>query len=602
MTPRLVAFALLVAVPLVWRAGLWLAYRATRDASLARVLAPGCAGASLLLLTHVLGLVFHSSHVGLLSATALCALAGVLSLRARLPVDLSRRTGWMLAGAVLIVLPMLGPELKWAAHDEDLVMGHVSNALQIQNGVYPPRHLAFPQFELRYHYAIDLAGAAFSTLLGRLDMLESVHLLAMVLWVYAFCLFWTVGERLIGGPRAGPVTAFTVLLAGGAPLLADRSSLGAFLTGVYDPGGAWITPPVISNFLQHPWSLGIPLLAMILLLSSSIRAQLSNRWWWLLLSILFALLSVSQAVLFVCLLPTVVLFGSLDGWRPALPRLGRFLPWGVSIVGVASLLHGFFAHTAEPPGTMLKLRAFLSDTAFGEWVNWHLSSLGFLLPLGLLGLRFFGPQRWMLAVLAGGSLLARDVLVYPHTTDIVKFSMVTQLSLAMLSASVIVAALRRPWTRWLGVVAFVGCVAFGVGWSLALTLDLPGVIFARALPPPPAPADEAAIAFLRPHVREGEGVLRTERPEVYALYGGIPQTGTDWAVTAFGFSPALVEARSHLLNSPSAPRVDYLAQGVRWVVIAPGDAEREKSVMDWCSHGDAYLAAAFPPLKLYRIK
>ncbi len=340
---RWVAVPLLVFLPLIWRAGRSLVRLATNDEGLARILAPGVAFSLWLLAIHVLGLLTHSFFVGLFGGTFLAAAIGfwIPGYEPWPPAPKAPRLNpWMLVGALAAMAMLLGPEIQCASHDETWLWAHIPTTLQIQNGIYQPRNLFFPQFEFKYHYAIDLGGAVVSTVLGQIDVLIAIHLLALLLWGYLFCLFWTVGERFIGTRAAGPVTGFSVLFAGGFAFLCQPlQPLDHYLESDCTPAGNWITPPLVSNFLQHPWSLGFMLLAIVLLIFPG--RESANRWWWVLMSLLVSFLSLSESVMFICLLPSLVALGPLpEGWRPRLGLAMRFVPWGLAMLLAARLLDG----------------------------------------------------------------------------------------------------------------------------------------------------------------------------------------------------------------------------------------------------------------------
>lgn len=87
MLSRFAAVPLLSLLPLVWRAGLGLARRATRDERLARFLAPGAALALWAVAVHAIGLARHSFYLGLFLGTLLCAGLGLWSyLRKETPI------------------------------------------------------------------------------------------------------------------------------------------------------------------------------------------------------------------------------------------------------------------------------------------------------------------------------------------------------------------------------------------------------------------------------------------------------------------------------------------------------------------------------------
>jgi len=617
---RFAAVPLLSLLPLVWRAGLGLARRATRDERLARFLAPGAALALWAVAVHAIGLARHSFYLGLFLGTLLCAGLGLWSyLRKETPIPqtpsppageragvrgpLRRTSPWMWVGMAAATLVLLGPELRYSEHDECLNSGHISIPLEMQNGVYPPRNLTFSNYEIRYHYAADLVAAALSSMLGRLNMVASVHLLALLLWAYTFSLFWLLGERFVGGGAGPPVMAFGVLFAGGAPFFChDYSPLSSFLVSDCHAAGTWITPPVISNFLQHPWSLGIPLFAGILLLLPGRATGWRNPWWWGLLSLLCLLLSFAQVVLFVCLLPAIVVTAATRGWWLSLRRLLVLAVWAALVFAGARLLHGFFASVAEPKGTALAFQPIWRDTPLREVLSWNLQSLGLLLPLGLLGLWALRRERLLLSVLAVGGLLARNLFRYEHSWDIVKFSMVTQLALAVLACAALAQAFASRRLRIPGGAAFATMIFFGVTWPAALTLDLRGIFFCKQIDGPPPPADQQAIDLLRPLVREGEAVYRTDHGNVYALYGGIPQPHWDWGVESFGFSQSLYDERHRLLADPPDSPAAFRAQGFRFLVLGPSDAKLAGFAARWAQQGKARLLAKFPPLEVYRLE
>ena len=609
---RWAAVPLLIFLPLIWRAGRALVRLATNDEGLARILAPGVALSLWLLAIHVLGLLTHSYGAGLFGGTLLAAGIGFWIPRYEpWPPDKAQPLNpWMFAGALAAVAMLLGPEIQCASHDETWLWAHIPTALQIQNGIYPPRNLIFPQFEFKYHYAIDLGAAVVSSLLAQVDVLVAIHLLALLLWGYLFCLCWTIGERFIGGRAAGPVTGFSVLFAGGFAFFCEPlKPLNQYLESDCTPAGVWITPPLVSNFLQHPWSLGFMLLASVLLLFPG-RAT-ANRWWWVLLSLLVAFLSFSESVMFICLLPSLVVFGAQggalpEGWRPRPALLLRFVPWGLAMLLAARLLHGFFASVSEPPGGGIEFHPIWRDASLRNSMLWNLESMGLLLPLGLMGAAWFRRESRLLLLLAGGGLIARNLITYRHYTfDIVKFSMVSQVALALLAAAALTQAFSRPRWRIVGVLGLAVSTAFGLAWPVAMSVRAKGYdgdqlnshCFRRHAPPP-AP-DLAAIGFLRGRLRAGESVYRTENAESYTLFGGLPQLYPQGG--PFGFSDSLFATRQRLIDHPPGDPGPFVDQGFRWLVLAPRDAALERSMQRWVKAGRADLVVEFPPLKIFHL-
>jgi hypothetical protein len=395
------------------------------------------------------------------------------------------------------------------------------------------------------------------------------------------------------------VTATCVLFAGGAPYFCrPLEPIVSYMTTDCRVAGIWITPPFVSNFLQHPWSLGMPIFAAILLLVTRFAKGPPSAWGWLLLWLLTVVLSLAQSVLFACLVPSLVAAGAIEGRRVSLAKLGRLSAWAaLSAVG-ARLLHGFLAPVAEPSAGHFEFHPFWLDASAHEWLSWHAQAFGALLPLGVAGFFFLRDNRLLLGLLAGAGLLVRDLFRYSPGWNIVKFSMVTQIALAILAAAVLSTAFARPRWRVAGALGLVLSTFFGFAWPLVLATHPPGP---DCVDSPPTGADASAIDFLRQRVKEGEGVFRSERAEVYAMFGGLPQPGWDWGVQSFGFGERLYEERRRMTAHPEDLAADR-EQGFRWLVLGPRDGSALEAARRWVQAGDAEVAAEFAPLTIFRLK
>jgi hypothetical protein len=589
-------------MPLVWRAGLAVARAATGDRQLSSFLAPAVALAAWLLGIHAVGLASHSFYVGLVAGTVVVAAAGAWSMRlglGRAAEPSPPPSHWIWLGSAVAVAILAGPELKFSKHDECLIVGHLSTPAQMQNGIYPPRHLTFPQFELRYHYGIDLLTAATSSLLGRLDIHTTLHALSLALWGYSFAIYWVLGERWIGGRGSGPITATCVLFAGGAPYFCrPLEPMVEYFTSNCRVAGVWITPPFVSSFLQHPWTLGMPLFGAVLLVLTRFERDPPWAWGWVVMTLLTVALALSQVTLFVCFVPALCAVGPWEGRRLSRAKLVRLAAWVSVALVSARLLHGFLAPVAEPSAARFEWRPFWRDAGLGQWASWHLQALGALIPLGVAGFFLMRRGRALLALMAGGSLAVRNLLTYSPGWNIVKFSMVAQIALAILAAAALSAAMARPRWRVAGAAGLVAATFFGFAWPLSLAASKAG---RDCSPSQLAPADAAAIDFLRGKVEAGEGVVRSDHPELYAMFGGLPQTSEDWGVRGFGFSDALFARRRRMLAHPEDLHED-MAQGFRWLVLGPSDRAVEEAVKPWIVAGDAEVAASFPPLTVVHLK
>src|SRR5262249_28264587 len=147
--------------------------------------------------------------------------------------------------------------IGWWFHDEIPSTGHLSMTSQIENGTYPPRHLTFPELELRYHYGFNLLAAAVASML-RLKVDNAIDVVTLLAWGYSWCLAWAIGEGLVG-LGWGAATAAVVLFGGGMPVVSSAKTLAWRLTGFSAVGSDNLNAPIVSYFFQHPWTLGIPL-------------------------------------------------------------------------------------------------------------------------------------------------------------------------------------------------------------------------------------------------------------------------------------------------------------------------------------------------------
>lgn len=631
--PTPLAFVLLVLLlPGVWLAGSAIARRLTQDHRLARLLSPALGLALWLLAVHIASLAARSFWIGLPVGTVLVATAGGIAWRllaqaspaieakpsatskgarrASKPEHPSSRTQkkyrptipWTMVLSAFLATAYLAPTaLGWWFHDEVPVTGHLSMTSQIQNGIYPPRHLSFPELELRYHYGFNLLAAAVGSML-RLKVDNAIDLVTLLAWGYSWCLAWTIGERLVG-PGWGAGTAAVVLFGGGMPVLSSTPTLAWRLAGFSLVGNDNLNPPVVSYFFQHPWTLGIPLALATLLVVSEREAP--DRWTRLgAIGALLVALSFSQVVLFLCFTGALVVNEAVAEGRHRWTRsLWPLLLLG-AVVLIASRLHGFFVGSmVAQSGTMLEFRPLAFGGSLGGWVSWELQSFGLLLPLGVAGLLFLARERLLIALLAGGSLLVQSLFQYRFSWDIVKFATVTSLSLSIGAA----ASLRRlfqlrprPLGLATGTLGTVGVLAAGLLFPLVVGFygrDLP---FVR--PVTLSVEDARAVDWLRRNVRPGEIVYRQSPVALgYAQWGGLPQLQWDAETYYFGVPRDLIERRTRIDRSPVSVPDDFLRLRVRWLVLDLSETSRLKLITRWTSDGRAAVRAQFGPLTIIEI-
>ncbi len=594
---------LLLLLPFVWRSGLMLARLATRDERLARFLSVGLAIALWLLSIHVVGLLSHSFFVGLFAGTVLTAAPGAFTFKRIVPdvKPADSTSPWLWVGMVAMMALIAWPQLRFEEHDECEPFGHVGTAQEIEAGDYPPRYPWFPAYEVRYHYGIDLATASVSAVLGHADISRTLHVITIALWGCAFSLLWLLGECMLGGALGGAVTASTTLLAGGFQLFCrSPNPLSLLLMGDCSPTGSWINPPFLSNFLQHPWTLGTPIGAAALLIFSLRR---SNDWlWFAALWLLLTMLSLSQFAFFATLTAALCAAGCFEGWRPSPKLILRFGLLFVATVLAASQLHGFFAHGAEPKGQHFRMQLFWTAHPFSEWLAWNVQSVAFLIPLGLLGLIVMRKGRLLPAFLGFGGIVFANL--FTDQNALFKLTTVAEIGLGLLASGGIVWMLRRKALLPVGAAALVACTTFSLCWAFAVGSDLPGLWYCKDLLSPPSPADQQAIAFLRRQAKPGELIFRAgeQNAKRYTLYGGLTEPYFDYNVFSHGFSSQLVNDRDKLMAHPSASPEPYLAQRFHWFVVEPNDREVSENLEHWKESGSAELRAEFPPLRVYYLR
>ncbi|HUB05577.1 MAG TPA: hypothetical protein VMB50_01175 [Myxococcales bacterium] len=580
----------------LYLAGRRLACAAVPDASLGRWLAPGLGLALWLVAAQALGLAFHSFGAALWGGTlavAALGVAGAFRRPAVPPGEPPSRWIWLgVAVAVAIGLAVVFP----GQHCDDVAWnaGHYSIPMEMLNGVYPPRHLVFPTYELRYHYGFDLLCALVASLFHlRID--RAVQWVTVICWAYAVGLLWRLGERVVG--RAHGWIAVPAAFGCGLPFLCESrtsKSLGDHLTGAgCTIDKFWLAGPHVSDFfVQHPWTLGIPLALSALLLFD--RRDRGAPWgWYAALGVVLAALSFSEVVLFACL--AVAGFGAaaIQVERGDRRSLLRMLLLAVATAVVARALHGFFASAAEPSGLRLTFAPFWIGKTRTEWLLWHLYSFGLLLPLAVAGLWLLRSRGLIYAIMVLVGLAVLNTFQYASSGDIVKFAIVCRVPMGVLAA----AALARFWARPWAPVALALSAAGGVAW-VAQTAQAARLADGCFLAPLPTGDDARAVEWLRRHAAPGEGVFGTGSMEAYAIWGGVPISFLDNGVKTFGFSQALLDQRGRLENDKTIAPEEFVRQGFPWMVVAGAPDAR---VAGWFKSGQARVEVKLGKLSILRL-
>lgn len=533
---------------------------------------------------HAASLLVGSSHLGLMLGLGVLGAAGY-TLAAKRPTPAARapseparserRALWVALGATILLAPAA---LLYNFHDETLFLGHLSMTASIENGSYPPRHLTFPEHPLRYHYGFDLWAAMLALLFGlRTDLAIDVATLGLAaLTVLAAS---PLLRRLCPGPVPAPLLA-VVLFAGGLPFLAPNDAPFCATPAMCEVlsmkwvGGEHLNPPLSSSFFQHPFSLGFPLALLALTVALDLEVRPRGAWRPLvLLALLLAVLSLSQAILFVGLVGAVA---GAAAHRRDWPAFGAVL----AAVPLAFAFGGFFAFGGGGGRSLV----FASGGVAGDLeasLTWHLATFGLSLPLAILGLRRLARGRLLLGLLIAGNLTVLNLVRYEQSWDVVKFATAAHLFLALVS----VEALRALWVspgrlaKTAGALAGATVVGFGVAYAIPFW-GFGALPHHPALPgsgryPGLRAEDQQVLGWLRRAATSSELIYRRFGPaRGYAQLGGLPQVWTDIGTEGFG---VVGEDRQHRRRAFAGGLQCRLLdeEAVTWVVLdardPPGD-------------------------------
>ncbi len=619
--------ALLLLLPFAW---LWwrsVARTHTGEPSLANALAFGLLVFANVFVTHVVGLVTQSFYTGLVVALAVPGVLGLAAWFRRSPArpgpaaERAPRDPKYAGVLLFTLLVMLPTVIFFDYHDLIRPNGHLSTASQIANGIYPPRSMSSADRLWIYHYAVDQLFASAMVLL-RLRPELAVDLVALALWLYTAHLFGLLSRLLFGRPY-DCLGVLVGCFGGGLPWLAsfDLPTGIAGLEGIYEYRRfGWGNPPPVSNFLQYPWALGLPLILFsLLVLGVELRRDSpdpgARRRALAMIGLALLTLSVVQTAGF------LALFGGLGLWAGGLiffgPRRHRGLGFGLValILSIGALLpllggmigpltsatwHDWLARAGwlEAESSPLESHVrFWRKGPLGMRLRWNLASFG-LLPLGLLCLFTrrrpdAGSLLALLATVAGVSWLAMNLLYYAKSWDIVKFACAGSIPLAVMSVGAVQAALARA-RRATAAVQGPALAAIAAWVALLIAPGLlfqTGVIAELAVEPAArirSPAywrassrataisdgDAAAIQWLRRRIGPGEMVLCEQRlAPACASYGGFPQP----AITTENHLGAGKEEqrRQRLLPNARTPQ-EFRAIDVCWAIDSGLDEDSSR--------------------------
>lgn len=514
---------------------------------------------------------------------------------------------WMGRTAILVAIPVAFMAFGGNFFDESSHNGHISIISQMQNDRYPPPNECFPDLLLRYHFGFDLVCAGL-TAMTRVPISVAIDLLTVFCWVWTWCLLWLLGDRL-GGAGAGGWVALATLLGSGATIFMVFSyasampgplELETYLGHQLGLGGRFSSPPLLAYFFQKPVALGVPLTIAVMVLANEALPKWRTRRD-LLLGLLLAALSLCHAVFFVAILATFTATEIL------VTRRWRILVTTAAVVAVAAAMGGMiFSPLAEGAEVGLETQVWILEAGWLPILEWHVSSFGVLLPLGLCGWFLLRRMRLFFALMVGGSLATLNLMSYKYTWDIVKFATIAATALGILSGLALARlAARRSWKARLALVVTVLALTASSTSYMAIQIALLLPAGAPEQPEEPRPSDDdvAAARWLRRHAVSGELTFAPSRSTYPYLHHSLQVA---WPISnfslAFGTPLHRIVERELLFNVKPDIVEPYLAQGLRWLVLEEGSEDwMDARVHQWLQEGKVEPVAAFGTLRVYRL-
>ncbi|MGH8033736.1 MAG: hypothetical protein ACREO9_00820, partial [Lysobacterales bacterium] len=431
--------------------------------------------------------------------------------------------------AILLALPQWFQAVSGNRWDEMASSSiHITAANQFAEGVFPPRHNAFPDIVAKYHYGFTLLSGTVHWL-TRLTSNVSIDVASTGLWLFIFLFTFGWMRQLSMSRMASVWGSFAVLLGGGLSWLYlpwlrvyegfQKLPPESALTHSYDPESSWwsnllavmqnqnihlanangdifsLPFDIAIHFQQHAVALGIAL--------SLVAAYMF--WLWQTRRDFAPILLALNVWCFGLVFLGHAVFGSIASasagltllalWLRAPSKL-RFFQGVLFTLGVTAIafLHGGMLASGDeygPPGAPVAVRnsfGYISGSLIDQ-INWSLAGFGLPLVLALftfwlwLRQREASPGRNVFLVLFGFFALISfsipQLFYFSHAggveeqTEITKFFFCTHLSVALLSV-VGVDWLGKRFSNWAILPLFVMTVISPLAASVAGSLNEQG--------------------------------------------------------------------------------------------------------------------------------
>jgi hypothetical protein len=405
------------------------------------------------------------------------------------------------AVAIVVALPQLILAVSTNYFDEAASSAiHLTAANQFAEGVFPPRHNAFPDVVIKYHYAFTILSGTVRWLTG-LSANVSVDVASMALWLFIF-MFVVTWFRQLGFTRFVAFWSGWVTVLGGGLAWLYLPRIEAY-TGVakvpdqsellhrWDPASSWwrnlavdaqvptlhlrnadgtlsnLPWDVLAQLQQHAVSVGMALTVFCFAVFVAWQRRTTGRRWPLAVVTIvsFGLLPLAHAA-----------FGAMAAVAAGLQLVGvwlrrrtraEFIDGVCFAAGVAALtlMHGgLFARGAQyGSDSVATLRHTLGYSAGGVagFVNWNIAGFGIPLAFAVVAwalhrsnrdsaaperrtvfalLTLFAVVSWSIPHLM---YYASDTIGAEQFTEISKFFFTARLGFALVSAFGAAYVLRR---------------------------------------------------------------------------------------------------------------------------------------------------------------
>lgn len=587
--------ALVSFLPGIWFLARWIVSHSSlqRDAM---GIVPGLALALWILSVHVFGLLLQDFYLGMAVGTIFLGGLGYMipqrkGSHARM-YAYPRLLWWSAVIATLLLLPTVVWKDAW--DKLSIVTGHFSITEQIVNGIYPPRHLTFANVVLPYHYGVDTLFAMVRSVF-RLRFDIAIDVVTTVLFFYSTLLYGHIGVRLFG-KKVGPFAGF----------------LGIFTSGFPSIFGFGDMPePVVSNLFQQPWTLGIPMFLILFLMLTNIETEKKAS-----LPSLFAImvvtivLGMAQTALYGIFVGSILVWAALT-WLIVMvksrgresPKRPHYLIDVAYAVAAGAFVSLFISQTSSlilsAVSASIVPRDIVVGGSWSQMILWNLQCFAVPLLFGILGMIRAKKMFMPALIMAFSALFVFNCFTYIYSGDIVKFTQVAWLPLAIFAGGYLAYLLTHVRYYWRAAVllpslcliianmvflrqwGIEGFRAWNIGENVgahtALWLEFPRKNI--------SPDFVHALAWVRQRVRAGEITLLSseERTIDAVVLAGLPVLLTGWGDHSLGFSLEDISRRKSIYENISSDAYhQYVNEGVRWIVFSP-ESNIAPQMNEWLS-------------------